>query len=507
LTKIPKIETVEISKLKPWGKNPRKNHAVDAIAKSIETFGYLSPIIVQAGTYRILAGHGRLAAFKKQGAKEIPVVVAELSDRDADLYTIADNKLTERADWDGKLLAELLTTFKAEGLDLALTGFEGFEIDKLLPPTASDEQPLPEPPANPTSSPGDIWECGSHRLLCGDSTDAAQISALMAGQTAAMVHADPPYGMGKEADGVQNDNIYGPKLDEFQMRWWCAVRPHVQSNGSAYIWGAAPDLWRLWWTRLSSYESLTLRNEIVWDKKNIAGMKSPELTQYPEASERCLFFQLGHHVFLVGQTKEDYWDGWEPIRAYLDSERTAAGLSPSKTRQIVGNHMHNHWFSKSQWVMISEENYQKLAKATGRFARSYSELHAEYQTVLAVFRGEVRDPRFKEFAAGRPYFDNAHESMTDVWEFARVVGEERHEHATPKPVPMMERAIRSSARRGEIVVEPFCGSGSTMIAAETTGRRCFSIEISPAYVDVSVLRWQNLTKNKARNLTRPEVVL
>ena len=114
---------------------------------------------------------------------------------------------------------------------------------------------------------------------------------LTGGRRAVLLHADPPYGMGKQADGVLGDNVYGAELDAFQLRWWDAWRPHLEDNASAYVWGNAPDLWRLWYASgLRDRETLTLRNEVVWDKVNIPGMASAGLTQYPEASERCLFF-------------------------------------------------------------------------------------------------------------------------------------------------------------------------------------------------------------------------
>jgi len=87
--------------------------------------------------------------------------------------------------------------------------------------------------------------------------------------------------------------------------------------------------------------------------------------------------------------------------------------------------------------------------------------------------------------------------MRDVWEFSRVNGEERHGHATPKPVAMMERVMLSSLPSGGLCVEPFSGSGSTLMGAERTGRVCFAMELMPAYVDVIVKRWQDFTGKKA----------
>ena len=93
----------------------------------------------------------------------------------------------------------------------------------------------------------------------------------------------------------------------------------------------------------------------------------------------------------------------------------------------------------------------------------------------------------------RSYFDNAHDTMTDVWRFPRVHGAERHGHATPKPVAMVSRALVSSSPPGALVLEPFAGTGSTLIAAHDTGRVCYTAELSPAYVDTTVRRWQQHT--------------
>lgn len=130
----PKIETVSISKLKPWAHNPRIKHAVDTIANSIEHFGYLNPIIVQAKTYRVLAGHGRLKALKRKKVKQVPVIVTTLSDRNADLYTLADNRLTELSSFDVGKTANFL---KGLGkLELNLTGFSSKSFG-LLPDSKS----------------------------------------------------------------------------------------------------------------------------------------------------------------------------------------------------------------------------------------------------------------------------------------------------------------------------------------------------------------------------------
>ena len=145
---------------------------------------------------------------------------------------------------------------------------------------------------------GDVWQLGNHRVMCGDSTNPLDVVKLTNGEIAQLLHADPPYGMGKEGDGVANDNLYKEKLDKFQMDWWYAFRPHLADNASAYIWGNAPDLWRLWYVGgLESSEPLTFRNEIVWSKEQAQGQLSDKHRMFPTASERCLFFMLGEQGF------------------------------------------------------------------------------------------------------------------------------------------------------------------------------------------------------------------
>lgn len=512
------VELRKIDEVRPRTRNPRTHSAeqVEEIAASMREWGWTNPILIEEdGT--IIAGHGRWLGGKANGYQEVPVIVARgWTPEQVRAYVIADNKLAENAGWDEKLLRLELAELEAADFQMDLIGFSAEELKALLtepepPPNNDGRDDVPEPSKITISAVGEVWLCGRHRIMCGDSREPEQIAILMNGEKARLLHADPPYGMGKEADGVANDNLYGDKLDAFQNSWWHAWRPFLEANASAYIWGNAPDLWRWWYRRtgvagvanqvggLAESEPLTLRNEIVWDKKSIAGMASEDLTQFPIATERCLFFQLGRHVFLVNQTLDDYWDGWEPIRRWLCEQRDLVGWKPGDVKRITENHMYGHWFGKSQWVFISRDNYERLQRAANgkAFVRSYDDLRREYESAAAVYRGEVRDPRAAEFRAARPYFDNAHAVMRDVWEFSRVTGEERFEHATPKPVDMVERMMRSSARDGEVAVEPFIGTGSTLIGAHKCQRRCYGMELEPRWVDVTVRRWQSYSGLKA----------
>lgn len=495
-----KIEYRPVADLIPYAQNARTHSAeqVAQIVASIQEFGWTNPVLVD-GANGVIAGHGRLIAAQELGLESVPVIeLAGLTDTQKRAYVIADNKLAMNAGWNIDTLGAELGDLKQIGFDLELTGFSLGEIDDILGEGskggAGSGSETPDPEAAAVSQLGNVWLCGAHRVMCGDSVLAYDVDRLMGGTVGHLLHADPPYGMGKEADGVANDNLYGDKLDGFQMAWWKTYRPHIAANGSAYIWGNAPDLWRLWYRPdgLAMSEPLTLRNEIVWDKKTIPGMASDEMTQYPNATERCLFFHFGEPVNLVATCKEQHWPGWEPFRLTLIAERDKAGWNNAQVNKICGNWMAGHWFGTSQWCMISREHYERLRDASNgtAFLRPYDDFNAEYQKADDVFRLEVREPN-------RVYFDNAHAIMRDVWEFGRVNGDERQGHATPKPVDMMERLVTSSAPEGGVVVEPFGGSGSTVMGCEKTGRACYCMELEPVWADVIVKRWQAFTGKTA----------
>jgi len=462
---------------------------LDAIRASLAQFGQRKPIVVQRDGMIVRAGNGTLEAARALGWTEIAAVIIVEDGTTAAQFAIADNRTAELAEWDNETLATLLDGWDAQ--TNASLGFDQDDVDQLLerlaPHVDVQEDEVPEPPADPITKPGDLWILGKHRLLCGDSTSAEDVKRLFDGATATMLHADPPYGMGKEKDGVANDNLYREKLDAFQMNWWQAWRPHLPNNGSVYIWGNAPDLWRLWYCGgLSELERMTIRNEIVWSKSNAFGMSSKDSRCYPPETERCLFFMLGDQGF--NTNADNYWEGWEPIRSYLDGERKRSGLTTDQCNKICGKqNMTQAAFTKGGFRLILREDYEKLRDAThgGAFKREYDDLKQEY------------DDLKQEYDDLRAYFDNTHDNMTDVWSFGRVVGEDRYGHATPKPVKMVARSIKSSSKEGDVIAAPFGGTGPELIAAEQLGRIYYGMEISPQYCDVIVQRWEQLTGKKA----------
>lgn len=492
------IEYVDPKKLEPSPYNPRTwtEEALKGLRASISEFGIVDPFVINKRKgLRLVGGHMRCKVAIELGIERVPIVYVDLDDKKEKALNVALNSRHIAGDWTADL-GDLLGEIQADLPDLfADLNFEDLladvpEVEICAPAGETDPDEVPEVTAEPILRLGDLVLLGRHRILCGDSCKAEDVDRLMDGKRAVLLHADPPYGMGKEKEGVANDNQYGANLDAFQLLWWHAFRPHLNNNASAYIWGNSEDLWRLWFVGgLRDSERLTFRNEITWDKGGGGMAVGTEAGRMYQSSERCFVFMLGEQGF--NTNADNYWEGWEPIRKYLYDEAEKIGINNSNAYNSAlglktsGGGMYAHHISPTggQWCFLTKKHYEVLQKlAQGKaFKRDYEELKHNYEKLK------------QDFCATRAYFDNTHENMTDVWEYNRVQGEERQGHATPKPVDMIARAVKSSCPVNEIVIEPFLGSGSTLIACHQTNRICYGMEISPAYVEVSLRRWINFT--------------
>ena len=326
----------------------------------------------------------------------------------------------------------------------------------------------------------DESEIHSHRLICGDSTDVAVIDRLMDGVKADLVFTDPPYGMKKESEGVLNDNLNYDDLLDFNRQWIPLTFGALKDNGSWYCWGIDEPLMDIYSNILKPMQKenkITFRNLITWDKGNGQGQLSEDFRMYPIADEKCLFVMVGVQGF--SNNADNYFEAWEPIRIYLKQERDRMGWSNADMKKMCGHSPTSgcHWFDKSQWMMPTEEEYktwQHHAKGEG-FKKEYEEIKKEYYST-------------------RAYFDNTHDNQNNVWHFDRAGKDEREYtggHATPKPIALCSRAIKSSSREGEIVLDVFGGSGSTLIACEQLNRKCYMCELDPKYVSVILQRYIN----------------
>jgi DNA modification methylase len=217
------METRKLAEITPYDRNPRKNDgAVDRVLESLNRHGQVKPIVLSAkgkpfAQETVVAGHTTLRALERFGAKEAFVVVKEFADEAQFVdYNLRDNKTSEFAEWDEQELANLSAEFD---ISLDEMGFEDFDIEEESEGN-TDEDAVPEVPEEPTAKLGQMWKLGSHRLMCGDSTDRAQVEALMNGEKADMVFTDPPYNIGFKPqrgthDEIMNDNMGEAEFESF----------------------------------------------------------------------------------------------------------------------------------------------------------------------------------------------------------------------------------------------------------------------------------------------------
>jgi DNA modification methylase len=440
MTEPLRVEYRKIETLIPYARNPR-THTETQIAKiaaSIVEFGWTQPILVD-GDNGIIAGHGRLAAARKLGLAEVPVIeLSRLTPAQKRAYVIADNRLALDAGWDEELLSLELAELSEAGYDLAMTGFSNEEIEELLvgaEQALQDENAdasgddttddVPEAPSNPVSRPGDIWQLGPHRLICADSADVSAIERLMAGERAALCFTSPPYG---------NQRDYTNTI-------------------------------------------------IDWD-----ALMRGVFAQLPMAANGQVLVNLG----LIHREQEvvPYWDGW------LDWMRSQGW------RRFA-------WYVWDQGPGLPGDWNGRLAPAfefVFHFNRKDSEARRPNKIVPYIYAG--RDTHLRGDGTSAGGMRNRDGSKT-AWNHVGQVTQEtkipdsvirimRHkgkigqdiDHPAVFPVALPQFVIEAYTDAGDIVFEPFGGSGTTMLAAQRTGRICRSIEIAPEYVDVAIKRFR-----------------
>lgn len=499
------IKEIKTSDLKEYENNPRNNDgAVDAVAASIKEFGFKVPIVIDQRNV-IVAGHTRLKAAKALGLEKVPCIVADdLTEEQIKAFRLADNKTAELAEWDFDKLETELAELAEMGIEMDGFGFDEFGSDP--PEIVEDDPPEVDEENEPVTHQGDLWRLGRHVLMCGDSTDENAVRRLMNEQKADLVFTDPPYGMKKEADGVLNDNLNFDDLLEFNKKWIPLSFESLKSNGSWYCWGIDEPLMDIYSNILKPMQrqnKITFRNFITWKKENdnptmiFNGACSSNNRGY-YTNEKCLFVMCGVQGF--NNNADHYDETFEPIRAYMEQEAEKVKLTPKKLTEITGVQMFGHWFTKSQFAIIPEHHYKKLQEYFKGTA-----FNLPYNNLASLFDQNKHETLKAAIMAKRAYFDPSAGQCIDVWVYDVTSQKEREHsggHATPKPLALCSRAIKSSSREGETVLDLFGGSGSTLIACEQTNRKCRMMELDPHYCDVIIKRWETLTGQKAELIER-----
>ncbi|MDO8615024.1 MAG: site-specific DNA-methyltransferase [Dehalococcoidia bacterium] len=387
------IEHVTIDALRPDPANPRRisDAELESLTRSIQQFGLIDPVIARREDNTVIGGHQRLLAARRLGFKTVPVVFLDITPENARLLNLALNKIS--GSWDRELLGRLLADLESvPDIDISLSGFGEDEIAKLLKTIgAREKRDRPEDfdfegawaaaKAHPGVERGDVWQLGDHRIMVGDSTQKADVEALMAGQTASLMVTDPPYGVDKNIPRTQR-RIANDDLGKDQAAFWTDAFRHWPLAGDAYVFGPSG-----------------------------------------------------------------------PLIFELAAALNTAGIEP---RQLL------------IWV--------KHQLVLGR-----SHYHYRHEHVFYGWRGKTSW--------------NGSRKEDSVWQEDRPMASP--EHPTMKPVALCERAIENSSGLNGLVADPFLGSGTTLVAAERTGRRCYGMEIDPAYCRVIIARWEAFSGKKA----------
>jgi len=416
-----RIEHVAIERLKLDSRNPRihSERQIKQIARSIQAFGFNVPVLADRDN-KILAGHGRVCAARRLRLRQIPVLRLEhLTTEQARAFSIADNRLSETSTWDDRLLAEVLRDLASVELDFDLeaTGFTMGEIDLkiegLSVTTAGNPDPADELPADfdeaPVSRPGDLWQLGRHRLLCGNALDHVSYERLMRGTAARLVFTDPPYNV--PIDG------------------------HVSGKG-----------------RVRHREFLMASGQMI-------------STQFTRFLTTALELAIRHSA-------------------------------PGSLHYVCMDWRHQHELLTAALGIYAElKNLCVWVKDNAGMGSLY---RSQHELIYVFKNGRTRHRNNVELGQhGR--------NRSNVWrypspnQFGRR-GEEGNLaalHPTVKPVALIADAILDCSVRGDVVLDPFLGSGSTLLAAERVGRICRGMELDPLYVDAAIRRWQHFTGGSA----------
>jgi DNA modification methylase len=439
-----KIELRATTSIIPYERNPRKNDAaVDAVARSIQEFGFRQPIVVDRSGV-IVVGHTRWKAATKLGLARVPVHVAkDLTPQQARAYRIADNRLNEIADWETELLTAELSELKLADVDLALLGFSEDDLARLLATEVKDglcdPDEVPKPPEKAITKPGDLWSLGNHRLLCGDAGNATDVDRLLDGVKVQLINTDPPYNVRLEP---RSNNAIAAGLSTFapakrgrrSKSLDRAGRHHSGMDLARNPRKAKPTHRRL------RAKDRPLENDFVSDA------------------------EFGRLV-----------DAWFANMARV--------LKPGRAFYIWGGYS-------------NIANYPPALAANGLYFSQAIIWHKQHPVLTRKdFMGDHEWAFYgwREGAAHRFY---GPKNVPDVWSIKKI-SPNAMVHLTEKPVELAIRAMTFSSRPGETVLDLFGGSGSTLIAAEQTERRAFVMELDPLYCDVIVQRWEKFAGRTA----------
>jgi len=461
-----KIEQVATASLVPYAKNAKKHDAaqVAAIAGSIREFGFNNPVLID-GDNGIIAGHGRVLAAHQLGLERVPCLrLTHLSDTQKRAYILADNRLAELGGgWDAEMLAAELESLSTEGITMEEIGFDVDALEELG--AGLDDEGNPEADAEPQIDkaeelrakwgvePGQLWELGDHRLLCGDCRKSEDVNALMGKNKCNIAFTSPPYAEQREYDATSGFKPIKP--DEF-VSWFEPVQQNVRSilasDGS-------------WFVNIKPCAENLDTNLYVFDLV-IAHVR---LWKWHFATEFCW-----ERNGVPKQVRRRFKNQFEPVYQFAIGE----------------------WKIRPDQVMHQSDS-AILSLGEGSGNTSWKDKQGK-GGVIPKNRRVTRPRKPANVQQGQPH---------DIFGDDRIVGmaypgnrlptfvgtHEALGHSAAFPIGLPAWFIKAFTDKSDVVYEPFSGSGSTLIACEQLGRKCRAIEISPAYVAVALQRWADAT--------------
>lgn len=443
-----------VDELLPFAMNSRLHTPASTavLVGLIKQFGWTNPVLVADGG--ILAGHGRIMAAKQLGLKRVPCI--DLSHLEPDArraLVIADNRSSELSGWSLEELKAETDYLRDVGFDLeASTGFseeslaalfEGLVEEKA--PAEADPDEVPEAPEQAVSRQGDCWILGPHRLYVGDSTDLAAWEAVLQGELVDVVVTDPPYNV-----DVDRKN-----------RLMDAATVGTSSAGD----------------RSSS-------GKIKNDK-----MSDADFAQFMASAYAALFevMKPGASIYVAHSDKAG---------GIFRTEFERAGFTFS---QII------IW--KKNNLVLGPARYQPIHEPilVGRKPGSKSRWYGgrKQTTVMDLGDGapftQLPDGRWQiKIGDAIMVVDGAATVEEHPSSFLSIAKPSKSAlHPTQKPVELLERLLKNSARPGDIVADGFGGSGSTLVAADRMGMCARLVELNEEFADTIVVRWQQLTGRRA----------
>lgn len=439
-------QLVRTNELKPHPKNPNihPKEQIQAFAKVVQTLGWRQAIVVSTRSGLITKGHGKLAVARYLEAREVPVDFQHYKSEEEEWQDIiADNKIAEMSERDEVAVASMLKELADRGANTSLTGYRDNEVERMLAKLRKDAiapEGAPEPSkadelqAKWQVKPGQLWLCGGHRILCGDSTSEKDWARLMDGNLAQVVHTDPPDGV-----GIQNDKLQKNDLSQLVRRALKMAVRHAHPDAAFYVWHAN----RRDFEAALDAAGLVERQYITWVKDS---------------------FVLGRNDY-HWQTEHAFYAEKAGQRAKWCGDRTQGTVWRLEALQNDGTAI-----DLATGLHITDGGAGGLfLKPKPPKSGKFRHLRVADQPVL------IADP-----------------TGTTAWQISRDSRAD-YLHPTQKPAELAEIAIRNSSAENDIIVDCFAGGFFTLVGAETLKRRAFCMDLEPKWCACGLERWSQKT--------------